>query len=107
MALFRSLDELGLEDVVRTIIGGLQEKVTHLHSDFGVEGADDVVELSLLGCDTPASELGFDLCEPYFRVGRPELWQLHADCSESGGGADGRIGVFLLLGHGGSSWSPM
>ena len=52
----------------------------------------------LLGCDTPASELSFDLCEPYFGVGRPELWQLNADCCKSHGDAGGR---FLL--YGGSS----
>ena len=100
-ALFRggsSFDELGLEDVVQTIVGGLQQKVTHLHGDVRVEGADDVVELSLLGCDTPASELSFDLREPYFGVGRPELWQLNADCCKSHGDAGGR---FLL--YGGSS----
>ena len=67
-------DQLGLEGVVWVIGGWTEEEIPDFRGEFRTEGADDVVEARLLRCDAASRELGLDLGELDFGIGRPEGW---------------------------------
>ena len=81
--------------------GGHRRRVAPL-SKLGAEGADNVIELCILGCYSSASELRFDLRKLDFWVNGQERWQLDADGCEARGGSReyiglGHVGVRCLL----------
>ena len=54
--------------------GGSEKEVANFSGEFGVEGANDVVEHRPLAGDSFCGELCFYLSKPDFRVCRPEGW---------------------------------
>ena len=64
----------------------LQEQISHLDGELGTEGADHILEASLLCGDAPSGELGFYLRKPDLWISRPEWWQFDTDRSQAGRG---------------------
>ena len=95
-----AFDELGFEDVVRSIFRWAEEEISDFCGELWTERADNVVELRLLRSDAASGELSLDLGEPNYGVRRPERWQLDADgCDGWGEGGDGSVLVGSRVGR--------
>ena len=58
-----AFDELGFEDVVRSIFRWAEEEISDFCGELWTERADNVVELRILRSDAASGELSLDLGE--------------------------------------------
>ena len=58
------LDELLAKSIVWLSVAGVHYQIAHLHSIFGQDWSDSVIELWFSYRDATGGRLGLDLCEP-------------------------------------------